>query len=176
MDVWWPARRSGGWRRFLSGPSCSKAHPRPTRCLRFLRRGPGLRTTRGHFDGYLSAVEERPVSGGVGAGTVWFRQQVALVAGEETSPLSRTLVVADSGSGISVALNPAEYLFMNVDLSVALLRDPTGEWICLSARTTIGTDGTGLVNTELVDSDGAIGRAMQTRLVAAQPGSPTGSQ
>lgn len=130
----------------------------------------------GHFDGYLSAVEGRPVSEGVGAGTVWIRQRVPLVAGEETSPLSRTLVVADSGSGISVALNPAEYLFMNVDLSVALFRDPTGEWICLSARTTIGNDGTGLVNIELFDSDGAIGSAMQTLLVVPQPGSPTGSQ
>jgi acyl-CoA thioesterase len=65
---------------------------------------------------------------------------------------------------------------MNVDLSVALFRDPTGEWICLSARTTIGNDGTGLVNTELFDSDGAIGSAMQTLLVAAQLGSPTDSQ
>jgi len=98
---------------------------------------------------------------------------VPLVAGEESSPLSRTLVVADSGSGISVALDPGAYAFMNVDLSVALARDPIGQWTCLSARTTIGDNGTGLVNTELFDSEGAVGCAMQTLLVTPQPGSPT---
>jgi acyl-CoA thioesterase len=56
---------------------------------------------------------------------------------------------------------------MNVDLSVVLHRDPTGEWICLSARTTIGADGTGLVNTDLFDVGGAIGSATQTLLVTA---------
>lgn len=121
----------------------------------------------GYYDGYLAAVEGRPVSEGAGAATMWLRQRVPLVAGEETSPLERTLIVADTGSGISVALNPAEYLFMNVDLSVVLHRDPTGEWICLSARTTIGADGTGLVNTDLFDVGGAIGSATQTLFVTA---------
>ena len=74
-------------------------------------------------------------------------------------------MVADSGNGISLALDPTEYVFMNVDLSVALHRDPEGEWICLAARTTIGANGTGLVDIAMFDAHGAIGRASQTLLV-----------
>jgi hypothetical protein len=129
----------------------------------------------GHHSGYLAAIEGRPVSGSPGSGTVWLRQRLPLVAGEETSPFCRALVVADSGNGISIALPAETYLFMNVDLSMALFRDPVGEWICLSARTTIGDDGTGTVTTGLSDRDGAIGGATQTLLVTPREGTTEGS-
>jgi hypothetical protein len=119
----------------------------------------------GYHGGYLAAVEGRPVSERPAAATVWLRQRVPLVAGEEPSPLERTLIVADSGSGISPALSPADYLFMNVELSVTLHRDPVGEWICLVARTVIGASGTGLADTALFDTGGSIGCATQTLFV-----------
>jgi hypothetical protein len=58
------------------------------------------------------------------------------------------------------------FLFINVDLTVVLQRDPAGEWLLLDAATTIGDRGTGVAETGLSDADGPCGRALQTLLVA----------
>lgn len=117
-------------------------------------------------DGYLAAIEGRPVTRQPGAATIWLRPRIPLVAGSEMTALERTLVVADSGNGASAALDPRRFRFLNVDLSVVVHRDPVGEWLCLAARTTIGPTGTGLADTELSDTSGTVGRATQTLLVA----------
>ncbi len=98
--------------------------------------------------------------------SAWTRPRIPLLAGEGSSPMERTLLVADSGSGVSAALPPAEYIFINVDLTVTLPRDPVSDWILLEAATTIGADGTGMALTRLSDPDGACGRALQTLVVA----------
>jgi hypothetical protein len=116
--------------------------------------------------GYHTAMDYRFVSGGFlepGPATVWMRMRVALVEGEQPSPLERVLVAADSGNGVSAALDWREYLFINTDLSVHLLRPPDGEWVCLDAVTHV--DGIGLADTALWDERGRIGRAAQTLLV-----------
>jgi hypothetical protein len=118
--------------------------------------------------GYVSAMDWRFVAGGLtrsGPSQVWVRSRLPLVAGEETSPFCRTLLVADSGSGVSGSLDPTVWLFVNVDLTVVLHRHPRGEWILLDAVTTIGPDGAGLAASRLADRDGAIGQGMQTLLV-----------
>jgi Thioesterase-like superfamily len=66
-------------------------------------------------------------------------------------------------SGMSV---PLDFLFINVDLTVVLPRDPSGEWLLLDAVTTIGGNGTGLTETTLSDVQGPCGTALQTLLVA----------
>lgn len=98
--------------------------------------------------------------------SAWTRPRIPLLAGEESSPMQRTLLVADSGSGVSGALPPTEFIFVNVDLTVTLARDPESEWILLEAATTIGADGTGMALTRLSDPVGAFGRGLQTLLVA----------
>jgi len=98
--------------------------------------------------------------------SAWTRPRIPLLAGEESSPMERTLLVADSGSGVSAALPPAEYLFINVDLTLTLPRDPASDWILLEAATAIGADGTGMALTRLSDPIGPCGRALQTLLVA----------
>jgi len=121
-----------------------------------------------YAEGYMSAVEWRLVTGGFdeyGPGRAWTRPRIPLVAGEEMSPMCRALLVADSGSGIGMALDPSKFLSINVDLTVALPRDPVGEWLLLESVTTIGERGTGLAETTLSDSEGACGRAMQTLLI-----------
>ena len=80
--------------------------------------------------------------------------------------MCRALLVADSGSGVSAVLDPARFLFINVDLTLVLQRDPVGEWLLLDAATSIGDHGTGLAETVLSDADGPCGRALQTLLVA----------
>ena len=70
-----------------------------------------------------------------GPATVWMRMRQPLVAGEEPSPLQRTLVAADVGNGISAVLDWRRFLFINVDLTVHLERMPEGEWVCVDAVT-----------------------------------------
>jgi len=80
--------------------------------------------------------------------------------------MSRALLLADSGNGVSMALDPRAYIFINVDLTVILHRDPVGEWLLLDAVTTMGGTGTGLAETRLSDSEGAVGVGAQTLLVS----------
>jgi hypothetical protein len=138
-------------------------------------RGPEAGATRDFFDtgqerGYHTAMEYRFARGAfleLGPATVWMRMRVPLVAGERPSPLQRVLVAADSGNGVSAALDYHRYLFINTDLSVHLLRLPAGDWICLDATTHV--DGLGLTDTVLWDERGRLGRAAQTLLVRPRP-------
>lgn len=118
--------------------------------------------------GYHSAMEVRFSTGSFiepGPAVAWMRMRVPLVEGEQPSPLSRVLIAADSGNGVSSVLDFQQYLFMNPDLTVHLFRYPTGEWVCLHAVTSIDGAGIGLADTGLHDERGQIGRAAQSLLV-----------
>jgi Thioesterase-like superfamily len=123
-----------------------------------------------HMTGYMQAIDWRYASGGgfdrPGAAKVWTRPRIPLVPGEEISPMSRTLLIADSGNGVSATLDLAEFLFVNVDLTVVAPRDPDGEWLLLDAATTIGEQGTGLAESVVHDQHGPCARAMQTLIVS----------
>jgi hypothetical protein len=101
-----------------------------------------------------------------GPATVWMRPRVALVEGEQFTPLQRVMVAADGGNGVSAPLDWSRFIFINTDLSVHLLRPPVGEWVCLDAVTNV--DGIGMTDTALWDERGRIGRAAQTLLVRAR--------
>jgi hypothetical protein len=120
----------------------------------------------GHHFGYHEAMEYSFVRGGwrhPGPATVWMRPRVPIVEGEEPGPLERVLVAADSGNGVSAALDWRTHLFINTELTVHLMRALSGEWVCLDAVTRV--DGLGLTETTLWDERGRIGRAAQTLLV-----------
>jgi acyl-CoA thioesterase len=102
---------------------------------------------------------------GEGAMAVWMRMRGALVAGEAVSPLARALVAADSGNGVSVGLDLARFTFVNADITVSLLRPPSGAWVCLDARSRFEPDGVGLADTALYDERGVIGRVVQSLIV-----------
>ena len=131
------------------------------------RRGPRRAATPEFFPtgqerGYHTAMEWRFVGGGFlepGPATVWLRMRQPLVAGEEPTPLQRTLVAADVGNGISAVLDYRRYLFINVDLTVHLERMPEGEWVCVDAVTLPAADGIGTAESVLSDERGRIGRA-----------------
>ena len=123
--------------------------------------------------GYHTAMEYRFVAGGFlepGPAIVWMRMRHPLIAGEPPSPLQRVLVAADSGNGVSATLDWRRYLFINVDLSVHLHRMPIGDWVCLDAITLPERNGVGLADTALHDTEGPIGRGLQTLLVAGREG------
>lgn len=130
---------------------------------------PGEFFHTGYDVGYHTAMEYRFIEGAFmepGPATVWMRMGVPLLPGEEPTPLQRVLAAADSGNGVSAALDWRRYLFINVDLSVHLHRMPAGEWVCLQAGTQPEPNGVGLADTALYDTEGPIGRALQTLLVS----------
>jgi hypothetical protein len=133
-------------------------------------RQPPVTFAGAHAQGYLTAMEWRYVAGRgfdvPGPAAAWVRPTIPLLPAHELSPMSRALLVADSGNGLSSMLDPARYLFLNVDLTVVLHRDPVGEWLLLDASSAIGADGTGLAASTLSDATGPCGRGMQTLLVA----------
>ncbi|MEW2588698.1 thioesterase family protein [Streptomyces virginiae] len=122
--------------------------------------------------GYHSAMETRFTEGAFvepGPGTCWMRMKVPLIAGEETRPLDRVLIAADSGNGISAVMDFGRYLFINSDLTVHLHRHPVGEWACVQARTSVDAAGIGLADAQLHDEKGPIGRSAQSLYVAPRP-------
>ena len=122
----------------------------------------------GQAVGYHTAMEYRFVTGAFtepGPATVWMRMRQPLVEGEPVSPLARVLVAADSGNGVSAALDYTRNLFVNTELTVHLTRLPESEWVCLDAVTRPGTLGVGLAEAVLSDERGRLGRSAQTLLV-----------
>ena len=85
---------------------------------------------------YGRAMEWRVVSGdpdGPGDGAAWSRTRIPVVAGEEPSGLQRAVLTADSGNGLSAALDWSRWSFVNIDLDVHLSRPLDGEWVLLDA-------------------------------------------
>jgi hypothetical protein len=122
--------------------------------------------TLGDF-GYAAAIEWRWADGGwyvPGPAKVWTRMRHRLIEGEPVTPLQRTVVVADSGNGVSAALDWKRFLFINPELSVHFLRAPQGEWVCLEARTEVET--TAAATSVLSDPSGPVARGAQSLLVA----------
>jgi hypothetical protein len=120
--------------------------------------------------GYADLVDTR-IARGVffkGPCAVWFRLRHPLLENEEPSVYQRVAVAADSGNGISAILDYERYSFLNLDLTINLLRKPIGEWICLDARTYLGPSGSGLAESMLFDLHGFIGRATQSLAIRAR--------
>jgi Thioesterase-like superfamily len=119
--------------------------------------------------GIHTAMNYRFLRGGYlepGPATMWARMRVPLVAGEEPTPLQRVAVAADFGNGISSTLDWKRFLFINVDLTIHVLRPLEGEWVGVDSVTLPERHGVGLTDTALFDERGPVARAAQTLLVA----------
>lgn len=114
--------------------------------------------------GYQDLIDSRLAQGSFfrGPSAVWFRLRYPLVAGEAPTPIQRVAVAADSGNGISAVLDFNRYVFVNSDLTINLLRQAQGEWVCIDARTLVGPSGGGLAEARIFDAGGLIGRATQS--------------
>ena len=97
------------------------------------------------------------------------RQRVPLVPEAAPSPLERVLVAADSGSGVSAAIDHRLQTAVNADLTVALSRPLEGEWVGLDSISTYEPHGIGLADTRLCDPRGTVGRTLQALVLEARP-------
>lgn len=119
------------------------------------------------------AVELRYVEGSfaqLGPRAAWFRLKVPVIAGEAPTPLQRLLVAADFPNGISNELDWNEWLFINPDLTVYIEREPRSEWVALRAHTRMNEGASALAQATLFDTEGGIGRSLQSLYIAPAPG------
>jgi len=110
------------------------------------------------------AVEGGPDRLGID-GAVWIHLDVPLVEGEEPGGAQRAVAAADFGNGVAHPVPWGDFLFINCDLNVSLLREPAGEWIGLRSRTEVDRNGSGLTTTRLYDGTGRFGTASQILFV-----------
>jgi hypothetical protein len=90
---------------------------------------------------------------------------VPLLPGEPLSGTALLMTCVDSASGISAALDPAEWAFLNTEITVHLLREPVGDWVCVEAETTLGPGSAGVALAAVHDELGLVARSTQGLLV-----------
>jgi len=148
----------------LDIPPDLPGHPLPQAPRSLERSPPAPFLFASKTTGYHDLIEGRIAQGIAfrGPSAVWFRLRHPLVAGETPSALARVAVAADSGNGISAILDFQRYIFVNSDLSINLLRQARGEWICIDACTLLGPEGGGLAEARIFDAQGMIGRSTQS--------------
>jgi len=122
--------------------------------------------------GYLDAVEWRWITGSVleaGPAVVWMRPRVPLLPDEPLTGIARLMACVDSASGISAALDPTKWGFMNTDLSVTIVREPVGEWLCVEAETALAPTAVGVATGNVYDELGLVAHTSQTLLIQQHP-------
>lgn len=118
--------------------------------------------------GYIDHVEWRWMAGAVlepGPATVWMRSLVPLLPGERLGGTVHLMTCVDSASGVSAVLDPADWTFMNTEITVSVLREPVGEWVCVQAETTLAPTSVGIATSSVHDEKGLVARSTQTLLV-----------
>lgn len=103
---------------------------------------------------------------------VWIRLRVPVVPGEAPSGVQRAVAAADFGNGVSSGLPFDRFTFINPDLTVHLLRPPVGEWIGMRTASHYGSNascsGAGFAESALFDTEGRLGRSVQSLIVDAR--------
>ena len=105
---------------------------------------------------------------GPGASTVWMNT-APLLPGETPSPFQAICPLADCGNAFSRHAEPWEVAFVNADLTIALHRDPEGEWFGSRTVSWWQPSGVGLADALLFDDSGPVGRALQTMVLRSAP-------
>ena len=73
---------------------------------------------------------------------------------------------------MNTRVDPSEWMFPNIDVSVHLYREPVGgpgQWVGFDTLVTLGEQGVGLTATTLHDAHGAVGRCEQILTVRKLP-------
>lgn len=162
------AMQATAWRIAVEpGRAPEVPDPRPSPRLP----GPQPRSSFGDVApfGYGESLELRFVEGAFdspGPATLFARPRLPLLAGVESSPLERLLLLVDSANGVSAVLPPSRFTFVPVELSLALHRYPSTEWVGMRAETVIDRDGVGQTRADVFDERGFVGTASQSLFVA----------
>lgn len=96
-----------------------------------------------------------------GPKTVWMKVP-ALVEGEVASPIQAICPLADCGNGISWNAPPMVLGFMNTDLTLQMHREPVSAWMASESVSHWQSNGVGMSQSVLYDTQGPVGAALQT--------------
>lgn len=129
--------------------------------------------TKDWSGGFIASLEARELrSPEPGRNTMWMRTRTPLVDGEPEAgheAIAGTVGLMDTANGVATRVDPREWLFPNVDLSVHLFRTPVAGWLGFDTRVAFGPHGQGLTTTVLHDERGAVGTVSQSLTVRAMP-------
>ncbi|MDA3040008.1 MAG: thioesterase family protein [Actinomycetota bacterium] len=104
-----------------------------------------------------------------GPGVSWINLHSALVEGEQNSPFVAVATVSDLAAAAGWEETAEGGRYINPDITVQLLRLPQGPWIGLDARVVHAGNGMAMLDADLFDDHGPIGRVLQSLVEA-----PTG--
>jgi hypothetical protein len=102
-----------------------------------------------------------------GPTTMWMRTMYPILPDEQPSPFQRLAPLADCGNGISYHGEIGSTSFVNADLTLAVHREPIGDWFASRSVSHWHRSGIGMSDSELFDSDGPVGRATQSLVLNA---------
>lgn len=139
----------------VGSPFSTPDVPEESRAAGFLRSVDGIRHD-------ASTAEGDPV-------VLWARMRQPLVAGLPTPPAALAAWASDFASGLASYLDPRQWMYMNPDVNLHLLREPVGEWIAIAGLTWAGDHGIGHGRARLHDVEGFIGSATAAQLVHRWP-------
>lgn len=122
--------------------------------------------------GFIRSLDAHRVIGNPGDGppaVLWVRMRQPLVAGYETPPSARVAFASDFASALASYLDITRWSYINPDVNLHLLRDPTSEWIAVDGATWVGAEGIGHGRASLYDLDGLVGTASASQVVERHP-------
>lgn len=162
-SVWRMATEDTGVAERVADPSLSVREPAPESGFGYF----------GRFETatFIDAVDWEwltvPAAGR--PGRVWARSIVPLVHGESPGPIERMFSVIDAANGVAATLDPAQWTFLNTEMTVHIHRVPTGEDVGIAAEASIGPDGLGMCSAVIHDAHGPVARTAQALLVRERP-------
>lgn len=117
-------------------------------------------------DTFLDAVEWQwhSLADGTRPGSVRVRPTAVLVEGERPTAMERMFSVIDAANGVGATLDPAQWTFLNTEMTVHIHRVP-GEDLGITAAASVGPDGIGMCSAVIHDEAGPVARTAQSLLV-----------
>lgn len=101
-----------------------------------------------------------------GPGVSWINLHSSLVAGEDNTPLVTVATVSDLAAAAGWEETPSGGSYINPDITLQLLRLPQGTWIGVDARVVHGGNQAAMIDAELFDDHGPVGRVLQSLVEA----------
>jgi hypothetical protein len=127
--------------------------------------------------GFLRSLEADRVVGQTGEGApavLWVRMRQPLIAGFATPPVAHAAFASDFASGLAAYLDILRWSYINPDVNLHLLREPTSEWIAVDGTTWVGELGIGHGSAAIYDRTGRIGSATAAQVVERHAEWPAG--
>lgn len=92
----------------------------------------------------------------------WLTTDLDLVSGEDPEPLAEYSKLLDTANGIAVRVQPSEWMYPNVDLTLHFFAQPRGRMVGLDTRVAFGSEGVGVTSSVMHDVRGPVGTIQQS--------------